>query len=133
LPQQIKERNEARDGGRAETLQRLLSRHEAELVARRHLLRDDLALEPGEGRADMESSADTAISDAGAVLLEVTARTVRSIEDALRRLDRGAYGRCLDCDSPIPAVRLQALPFAERCCVCQEQHDDAPRYVPSIT
>lgn len=123
-----KQRNDAHDSGRAQMLQRLLSRHEAELCARRQLLRGDVALEPGEGRADLESSADTLISDAGAALLEATARTVRSIEDALRRLDSGAYGNCLDCGSSIPAARLQALPFAERCRDCQQHYDAAPRY-----
>jgi DnaK suppressor protein len=45
---------------------------------------------------------------------------LRMVEEALDRLDSGDYGICLSCEQPIPAKRLQALPWA-RCCVrCQE-------------
>jgi DnaK suppressor protein len=27
----------------------------------------------------------------------------------------GSYGRCSDCDKPIPLARLQLVPWAERC------------------
>lgn len=128
----VKQRNDVHDSRRAETLQRLLARHEAELCARKQLLRDDIAPEPGEGRDAVESSADNFARDVGAALLEATARTVQSIEDALRRLKTGADGTCLDCGSRIPAVRLQALPFAERCRDCQQQYDPAPRSTPLL-
>lgn len=46
------------------------------------------------------------------------------IEQALRRLDRGTYGRCSTCGQPIPARRLEAIPWATRdveCERCAEQ------------
>jgi DnaK suppressor protein len=121
--------NVFRDHRKAEALQKLLTRHEAALNARRQLLREDIAPEPGESRDAIESSADNFSRAVSAALLESAARTVQSIEDALRRLRTGIYGRCLDCASPIPAVRLQVLPFAERCRDCQEQCDSEPRYL----
>jgi DnaK suppressor protein len=117
---------------RAAALQDLLARHEAELAARKQLLRDDIIQEPGEGRDAVESSADNFARDVGAALLEATARTVQGIEDALRRLKTGAYGTCQDCGDRIPALRLQALPFAERCRDCQQQYDPAPRTTPLL-
>jgi DnaK suppressor protein len=45
---------------------------------------------------------------------------LRMIEAALDRLDAGDYGVCLGCDEPIPAKRLQALPWARYCVGCQE-------------
>lgn len=30
---------------------------------------------------------------------------------------------CIDCDEPIPAERLAALPNAERCIYCQERQE----------
>jgi RNA polymerase-binding transcription factor DksA len=37
------------------------------------------------------------------------------IDDALERLRRGTYGRCIVCDEPIPAERLEALPLTPYC------------------
>jgi len=120
-------RDDVHETPRAEVLKRLLARQKADLSARKRLLRDDITPEPGEGRDPLESSADAFARDVGAAILEVTARTVQGIEDALWRLKTGAYGTCLDCGERIPPLRLQALPFAERCRDCQQQCDPAPR------
>ncbi len=45
-------------------------------------------------------------------LLEDTERELHDIEDALRRLDDGTYGKCDVCGRPIPDERLEALPTA---------------------
>jgi DnaK suppressor protein len=42
------------------------------------------------------------------------------VEDALRRIDEGAYGRCNNCGQPIALPRLQAIPWARFCIDCQE-------------
>jgi DnaK suppressor protein len=34
-------------------------------------------------------------------------------------IEAGTYGFCIDCGSPIPEGRLQAIPDAERCVSCQ--------------
>jgi RNA polymerase-binding protein DksA len=44
----------------------------------------------------------------------------RRIEAALRRLDEGKYGICERCGKPIPARRLEALPYVTLCVDCQE-------------
>ena len=43
------------------------------------------------------------------------------IEEALRRLDGGQYGTCLNCSDDIPKARLRAVPWARYCIDCQEQ------------
>ncbi len=43
-----------------------------------------------------------------------------TVEEALRRLADGKYGRCADCGEEIALARLRALPFAIRCLSCQE-------------
>ena len=118
---EVKQRVE--DGRKSEALRRLLARHETELDARKQLLKEDIVPEPGEAGGSVESSADTFARDVGAALLDATARTVRSIKQALHRLEEGAYGRCVGCDSAIAALRLRALPFAERCRDCQQRCD----------
>jgi RNA polymerase-binding transcription factor DksA len=37
---------------------------------------------------------------------------------ALERLERGAYGTCLECGRPIAPRRLAVIPTAERCDAC---------------
>lgn len=48
-------------------------------------------------------------------LLESQRRELMLIDAALKRLDDGAYGECIDCGMDIPFERLEALPFALRC------------------
>jgi DnaK suppressor protein len=43
------------------------------------------------------------------------------IEQALERLNNGTYGYCQQCGQPIPALRLVAMPWAERDVVCEER------------
>ncbi|HWN43069.1 MAG TPA: TraR/DksA family transcriptional regulator [Thermoanaerobaculia bacterium] len=42
------------------------------------------------------------------------------IEDALRRMDEGSYGRCSNCGGPINPKRLDAVPWTRFCIDCQE-------------
>lgn len=60
-------------------------------------------------------------------------RPVRSValaalsdtDAALQRLARGCYGRCEQCDSPIPLERLEILPMARLCTGCQHAKEAA--------
>ena len=45
---------------------------------------------------------------------------LKLIEEALDRIEAGDYGICLSCEEPIPAKRLQALPWAKYCVTCQQ-------------
>ncbi|MFJ5778903.1 TraR/DksA family transcriptional regulator [Streptomyces sp. NPDC093094] len=46
-------------------------------------------------------------------------RVLKEIEEALVRVEDGTYGTCLGCARPVPAERLEILPYT-RCCVsCQ--------------
>ena len=42
------------------------------------------------------------------------------IEDALRRIDSGAYGKCSSCGEKINDLRLEAVPYTRYCINCQE-------------
>ena len=48
-------------------------------------------------------------------------KLLREVEDALRRVERGTYGICHECEEPISAKRLDAVPWAKYCVTCQEQ------------
>jgi DnaK suppressor protein len=45
---------------------------------------------------------------------------LRDVEEALARVADGTYGVCQECEEPISAKRLQALPWAKFCVRCQE-------------
>jgi DnaK suppressor protein len=46
--------------------------------------------------------------------------TLLQIENALRRLGEGSYGRCANCGQNIAIPRLEAVPWARFCVDCQE-------------
>jgi len=45
------------------------------------------------------------------------------IDEALRRLDEGIYGVCLQCRKLIETPRLKALPFVKMCVKCQSKNE----------
>jgi DnaK suppressor protein len=47
-------------------------------------------------------------------------KLLREIGDALHRIDIGQYGVCPECEEPISAKRLDAVPWARYCVACQE-------------
>jgi DnaK suppressor protein len=46
--------------------------------------------------------------------------TLLQIDDALTRIDDGAYGLCLNCGQLMTEKRLNAVPWAPYCLDCQE-------------
>jgi DnaK suppressor protein len=48
---------------------------------------------------------------------------LRAIEAARTRMENGAYGDCVSCETEIPHERLKVQPTAERCAPCQEQYE----------
>jgi DnaK suppressor protein len=48
-------------------------------------------------------------------------KLLREVSDALHRIDHDHYGICMECDEPISAKRLEAVPWARYCVTCQER------------
>ncbi|MFD5269483.1 TraR/DksA family transcriptional regulator [Streptomyces sp. NPDC058335] len=46
-------------------------------------------------------------------------RVLAEIEAAFARVGDGSYGTCLGCSRPVPAERLEILPYTRFCVVCQ--------------
>lgn len=44
---------------------------------------------------------------------------LKSINEALEKIDEGKYGLCEECGEKIPKKRLQTMPFAKFCVHCQ--------------
>lgn len=45
------------------------------------------------------------------------------IDDALRRMEEGEFGYCLDCKKKITKTRLKAIPHTPYCRDCQEKEE----------
>jgi DnaK suppressor protein len=60
-------------------------------------------------------------------LIEIKENELENIEEALGRMDRGEYGRCMDCGQWIRPERLEAMPYAVRCRSCQEKWEKTAR------
>jgi DnaK suppressor protein len=52
---------------------------------------------------------------------------IAAVDGALRRMEEGSYGECVDCGVPIAEARLKAAPEASRCIDCQEKLEKASR------
>ena len=50
-------------------------------------------------------------------------RLLMDIDDALRKLYRGEYGRCEICELAIARARLEAMPYARLCLACKEKQE----------
>ena len=55
--------------------------------------------------------------------LEREAKSLMQIGAALKRIQDGEFGICLDCEEPISPKRLAAVPWAGYCLHCQEMRD----------
>ncbi|KAB2976633.1 molecular chaperone DnaK [Streptomyces sp. SS1-1] len=50
---------------------------------------------------------------------ETLRRVLKEIDAAFARVEDGGYGTCQGCAKPIPAERLEILPYARYCVPCQ--------------
>jgi DnaK suppressor protein len=55
--------------------------------------------------------------------LDRDSRLLRSVEEALDRINNGVFGICLRCEDAIPEKRLNAVPWTPYCFSCQEELD----------
>jgi len=57
--------------------------------------------------------------------LERNSRRLREVQAALRRIDDGSFGVCVDCERSINLKRLAAVPWSSTCIACQEAAETA--------
>jgi DnaK suppressor protein len=56
-------------------------------------------------------------------MLVQSKRQLQQVEAALQRLDKGTYGKCVQCGATIEPARLRVLPYAALCVRCQERQE----------
>jgi len=90
-------------------------------LASRRLSREDIAIEKtAEEMDEIQRGSDRVLAlDSITRMWETSAL----VTDALKRIEANTYGVCLECEEPISAKRLKALPWAKYCITCQDAKD----------
>jgi len=85
-----------------------LQSERADLASTASRIRERLAV------PQRDSGGDVALADQHPA--DVASETeARELDDALARIERGDYGRCIDCGKPIPDERLELVPETPYC------------------
>ena len=99
---------------------RLLGRREG-------LFRQVTEAEMSSRERDLEATQDPADMVANAytkeLLISMSAndrKLLELIDEALRRIEAGEYGECVNCGEPVQERRLEAVPWARYCLKCQD-------------
>jgi DnaK suppressor protein len=96
--------------------------------------RELTALKDQERDPEYEENAQSELADYTlSSLMEAQRREIMLIDAALRRMDMGVFGDCVDCGYEIPFERLEALPFAIRCEEDATRHELETRGGPGAT
>jgi DnaK suppressor protein len=100
--------------------QRILEQKQAELI---HVLRgrDGIAIEKIADPMDEIQYATE--RDLAILSVDLESNLLRDVRAALRRIQDGSFGACLECELEIGPKRLEAVPWASRCIKCQEASD----------
>jgi DnaK suppressor protein len=101
---------------------KMLTEKQTELRSRQ-VRREDIAIaKNAEVMDEIQQNSDRTLALDS---LTRTWETASLVSEALRRLDDGSYGTCVECDEEISAKRLAAIPWAKYCIACQERADKA--------
>lgn len=105
-----------------------LMRGRLELQHRLALLRAELMGATDSGHLEGTMTNHPADASSDVLLAETDVRGIRELEHelgeydaALRRIELGTFGKCVDCAEPIDPARLRARPTASRCLHCQSR------------
>jgi len=60
----------------------------------------------------------------------IESEELEEVDDALRRINEGTYGKCIDCGRPLEPSRLEAVPWTPYCFDDQKKHDEAAAAAP---
>ena len=103
------------------------------LTQRRAALRqavngDNSLLEKLSQRSDgdvVDFASASASGELSSQLAEVETRELGLIEEALKRVKDGTFGKCQGCQRNIKQARMQALPYAACCIECKRAAEQA--------
>jgi len=104
-----------------------VNRYKALLIAKREAIVSQSGRREGiwivQSNEQIEAVQLAGQREIAALALEREAESLMQVGEALKRIDDGEFGICVDCEEPISAKRLAAVPWAAYCLNCQELHD----------
>ena len=110
----------------------MLAERQAELAEAYKVAKGDSRREIDNGTEDyIDYAVNSYAKEFLLSLSEMDRKQILLVQDALRRIDRGEYGLCLQCGQEILRKRLEVAPWARHCVRCQELEERGllPRYV----
>ena len=115
---------------RYDSLKQMLEERKRQILSQVHEKIRDVRSENVSGKVNnvldpVESSEAGIQEDIEFALIQMKAETLNKINEALARLEEGAYGNCFECGEEISQPRLRALPFAVRCIECEGAREQA--------
>jgi DnaK suppressor protein len=104
------------------------------LLAKRRELQASLAALEGEasasGDAEVRDYTDSATASQGTAEAfeegSIESQTLEEVQDALRRIEDGSYGKCTVCGRAIEPARLEAIPWTPYCLEDQQKLEGKP-------
>jgi DnaK suppressor protein len=106
-------------------LRKMLEERRAEIQEKLRAIRAEIPSYQDEVRDSEEQSVTDFAQEMDFALMEMKARTLIRIDEALQRVDQNTYGTCDECGQDIAEARLSAVPFALLCRDCQEREETA--------
>ncbi|MEV4072757.1 TraR/DksA family transcriptional regulator [Nonomuraea fuscirosea] len=70
-----------------------------------------------------DAGSDLTDNDRAQAMLTVATAQRQAVVEAIKRVEEGMYGRCVDCARQVPEGRLEARPEAARCVQCQGKRE----------
>jgi len=103
-----------------------MMRFQAALETKRHELVREIHAHAGQlaicedGRDPIDQVQSMNQRDEAVLAVQWLSRVLSDVDAALRAVSEGVYGACVECGEPIRLKRLETIPWASHCIVCQE-------------
>jgi DnaK suppressor protein len=115
----------------AEFKKLILKRKEEILEGIEHISEDNLKKSQKEASGDISGytyhmadvASDSYDREFSLGLASQERKMIYELDDALKKMDEGAFGVCEDCKAIITKIRLKAVPYARLCVKCQEKRE----------
>ncbi|MDD3731171.1 MAG: TraR/DksA family transcriptional regulator [candidate division Zixibacteria bacterium] len=111
----------------------LLLKKKAELLKEMGIILDARTSKPiKEAHGDLSSHSyhmadqgtDNMEQEMAFIYASKSGRLIYHIDEALRRIEKGTYGKCTVCGKAISSARLEAVPHARMCIECKSAEEE---------
>lgn len=76
---------------------------------------------PDYGDDEDENASEVADFESDLYLEKTLEKSLEKVDEALKAIEKGTYGKCIECGKSIPVERLIAFPTASKCMECKRK------------